>query len=124
MGWSKSLTGFARQVGRDLTDMQKEVSLYAFQQLILLSPVDSGAYRGNHRLTVGFTDDGYNLEATGDYNQQQAQRRLAALNVPFTVVHIQNNLPYGEEIENGHSQQAPGGVYELATNNTRERYGG
>ena len=33
---------------------------------------------------------------------------------PYTQVLIQTNLPYAERLENGHSTQAPDGVYELA----------
>lgn len=41
---------------------------------------------------------------------------------PYTQVFIQTNLPYAERLENGHSTQAPGGVYDLAFISVSEAY--
>lgn len=120
MGWSKPLSGFAREVEQEQNRRLRATALQALSGVIERSPVDTGAFRGNNRLTVGSRDDGYNLEATGRYNEQQAQARIAATREPFTVIYIQNNLPYAEELENGSSTQAPQGVYAITFNSLRE----
>jgi len=119
MGWSKPPTGFGKVVEREQNKRLRAAALQAFQGVIERSPVDTGAFRGNNRLTVGSRDDGFNLEATGLYNQQQAQARIAATREPFTVIYVQNNLPYASELENGSSTQAPQGVYAVTFNNLK-----
>ncbi|OBX36984.1 hypothetical protein A8U91_01332 [Halomonas elongata] len=126
-GWSKSLAGFARQVEQDISARQREMTLFALQQLIQHSPVDTGAYRGSHLVTIDSTDESSVPEPdkSGDRVRRDAEQVIAAAEgKPFKAVTIQSNIAYGESIEDGHSQQAPQGVYALATNNTRERYGG
>lgn len=122
-GWSRSLSGFVRQVERDLTERMQEIVLDAFGMIIRLSPVDTGAFRGNNRLSIGAPSDSYDLSATGTENERQAQATMQALRVPFTVAYITNNLPYAEKLESGSSQQAPAGVYAVAANSLREKYG-
>ncbi len=120
MGWSKPPTGFGKVVEREQNKRLRAAALQAFQGVIERSPVDTGAFRGNNRLTVGSRDDGYNLEATGIYNQQQAQARIAATREPFTVIFVQNSLPYASELEHGSSTQAPRGVYAVTFNSLKE----
>ncbi|EFO5343979.1 HK97 gp10 family phage protein, partial [Escherichia coli] len=40
----------------------------------------------------------------------------------YGVIYIQNNLPYAEALENGHSQQAPTGVYANAFHGVLQAY--
>ena len=118
-GWSKSLSGFAREVEAEQNKRLRATDLQALNGVIERSPVDTGAFRGNNWLTVGERDDGYNLDANGIYNQQQANARLAAIKSGFEVIYIQNNLPYAEKLENGSSTQAPAGVYAITFDNLR-----
>lgn len=123
MAWSRPLSGFARQVERDLSDRVREIALDAFGMIIRLSPVDTGAFRGNNRMSIGSPDESYDLSATGTENERQAKAVMQALRVPFTTVYIQNNLPYADSLERGSSTQAPQGVYAVTSNNLREKYG-
>lgn len=41
---------------------------------------------------------------------------------PYSVIYIQSNLPYSERLENGHSQQAPTGVYANAFHGVTRAY--
>lgn len=121
--WNVDPQKFIQVAENDLTDMVKTISLDAFGMLIRMSPVDTGAFRGNHRLTIGQASDSYDTSSTGTTNQTEAQARIAALNVPFTTVYIQNNLPYANRLENGWSQQAPTGVYANTFNSISQKYG-
>lgn len=131
-GWSRPLGGFIREVEQDLTKQQRTIAAEALQMLIRGSPVDSGSYRGNHRVSIGSPDQGVDPNAGSPtpprgqlemdtFNRESA--KIAALNVPFTVIYIQNNIAHGDAIENGSSQQAPEGVYGITANNLREKYG-
>lgn len=126
MSWSRSLTGFAEHVERDLTERQKQIAAYALQQIIKRSPVDQGTYRGNHRVTVNGETHDYDL-AESDRNGQrtlfEGMRIIGRISRPFGTVTIQNNLPYGEALEAGNSEQAPAGVYSVAEASTAARFG-
>lgn len=126
-GWINSLTSFADQVERDISALQREMTLFALQQLILHSPVDTGAYRSSHFVTIDDPDNEKVPAPEGGEDQalRDAEQVISAADgKPFKAVIIQTNIAYGEAIEDGHSQQAPQGVYAIATNNTRERYSG
>ena len=75
-----------------------------YNNVNLLSPVDTGRYRGSHVMSVG-------------------QPSSATVGVGFVTppngmptMSIANNLPYAERIENGWSSQSPTGVYQNALN--------
>lgn len=122
-GWSMPLGGFIQEVEGQLSKQGAEMVLYALQQLIIHSPVDEGAYRGSHFLTIDDVDHDKVPHYGPDESMREAERILAANPSPFKLVTIQTNIPYGERIEDGWSGQAPYGVYSIAYNNTRERYG-
>lgn len=122
-GWSRPLSGFAREIEGQLSKQGAEMVLFALQQLIMHSPVDSGAYRGSHFVTVDDVDLSRVPSFAPDESMREAERILAANPSPFKLVTIQTNIAYGEVLERGSSQQAPHGVYAIAANNTRERYG-
>ena len=96
MSWSRSLEGFAREVEETLTQRQKEIAVFALQQVIMGSPVDQGAYKGNHRVTVnGITLD-YSLDLkdpNGQRTLMEGMQVIGAVSQPFGEVVIQQNLP-------------------------------
>lgn len=126
MGWSRSLGGFADEVEKSLTQRQKQIAVYALQQVIFGSPVDEGTYKGNHRVTVNGVTGEFSLEMQDENGQRTLNEGLAvigSISRPFGEVVIQNNLPYGEALEDGSSGQAPAGVYTVAFNSTIQRFG-
>lgn len=123
-GWSRPLGGFAAEVEKQMSAQVNEVALFALQQLILHSPVDTGAYRGSHFLTVDDADTQRVPELSETESRREAESILARTsNKPFKLVTIQTNIAYGEALEKGSSKQAPRGVYAIAANSVRERYG-
>lgn len=65
-----------------------------------LSPVDTGRYRNAHHYSIG--------------SPSYAEKGSQTINIQvgdFPTVYIQNNLPYCQRLEHGHSKQAPTGVY-------------
>lgn len=82
-----------------------------------------GRFRGSHIVSVGAPDftvtervdaEGVSTISEGTSVIQSAGR--------FPVIYIQTNLPYAEALENGHSTQAPSGVYGLAFIGVSEAY--
>lgn len=122
MGWSKSLSGFAREVEQEQNKRLRAAALQAFQGVIERSPVDTGAFRGNNRVSVGSPDDGYDesaTDATGDATQAEGMQIIGRVNKAFDVIYVSNNLPYAERLEHGSSTQAPQGVYAVTFNNLK-----
>ncbi len=124
-GWSKPPTAFIKVVQADLVDKRKEITATALQAVISGSPVDTGAYKANHRVTLDGVDLGYDLEAK-DPNGSQAlaegEAVIGQISTPFGESVVQNNTPYGAVLENGHSGQAPAGVYGVAFDAVKARY--
>ncbi len=130
-GWSMPLSAFIPQVESEFVKLRNRIAAEALQLLQFGSPVDQGTYRANHRISIGDRDMTFELVAgssapRGSLDQQAYEREVRKLlteNAPFTIVYIQNNLPYATRLEDGHSRQAGDGVYALAANSLRERYG-
>lgn len=114
--WSRRPTSFTLQVLAEGDKLVKESTAFALQQVITRSPVDTGAYRGNHKISIGKPDNSYDLNSkdtsgAGAYAKGAVEISKAKLG---TIVYVQNCLPYSISLENGHSKQAPSGVYSLA----------
>ncbi|MGE6580397.1 hypothetical protein ACQKD0_05100 [Vreelandella aquamarina] len=130
-GWSMPLSAFIPQVESEFVKLRNRIAAEALQLLQFGSPVDQGTYRANHRISIGDRDMTFELVAgssapKGSLDQEVYEREVRKLlteNAPFTIVYIQNNLPYAQRLEDGWSQQAGEGVYAVAANNLRERYG-
>ncbi|GAI23301.1 unnamed protein product [marine sediment metagenome] len=114
-GWSIPPTAFIDQIESDLVKQARIIAMALLGEVIERSPVDTGRFRGNHTVSIGapvFTDSP-NLDKSGGSTKAAGQAALQGLK-PYTVIYLQNNLPYAERLENGHSKQAPNGVYGLA----------
>lgn len=125
MSWKGSKpTDFAIQIKNDSAQHLKKVSAEMLQGVIVRSPVDQGAFRGNHKVSVNNPDTTYdkNLkDSQGNKTLLSESEKLKQLKLGDTV-YIQNNLPYAVRLENGHSQQAPLGIYGLTFLSVSSKY--
>ena len=125
MSWKGSKpTDFAIQIKNDSEQHLKKISAEMLQGVIVRSPVDQGAFRGNHKVSVN------NPDTTSDKNLKDTQANKTLLSESEKLkqlklgdmVYIQNNLPYALRLENGHSQQAPLGIYGLTFLSVSSKY--
>lgn len=76
-------------------------------RVIARSPVDTGRYRASHQSSEGEPSTaigpGTQLRITQAYGRS----------------YLANNLPYAVPLENGHSKQAPAGVYAISIEEVR-----
>ena len=100
--------GFSESVG--------EVAGYTMSQLQAKSPVDTGAFRANHNVSVGSPDFSFSKSKTN------ANTTIPDVE-PGEPIFLANGAPYGSALEGGHSNQAPSGVYGLAAQSARGKYG-
>lgn len=115
-GWSIPPSNFAHIVSGDVGMEMKRTAGAMLQAVIFGSPVDKGTFRGNHRVTEGGADRGYDVSQVDKSGNETLQLGVSTIvnSKPFTTLYIQNNLPYSVSLEQGHSGQAPRGVYSVA----------
>jgi len=126
MGWTGTRpTAFVNVVQADLRKKRNRIAAEALQLVVQHSPVDTGAFRGSHRVSVDAPDTGYDLAQADESGQATVQAGLAVIataNQPFQAVTVQTNLPYAEKLEAGHSDQAEHGIYRPAFTHIRAKY--
>jgi hypothetical protein len=115
------MAGFADEVGQWSAETQakmelavRKIALDVFTNVILMSPVDTGRFRGNWQVAIGTMASG-TLEINdkdGTATIGKVQAETMGLKAGQTIFLV-NNLPYAQALEYGLSQQAPGGMVRL-----------
>ena len=96
----------------------KKVSFDMLADLILMSPVLTGRFKGNWHIALG-NPDSWTTEKTDKDGRATLSEGGVALEKAAIIddVYILNNLKYAIPLEYGHSQQAPNGMVRI----TKER---
>lgn len=82
-----------------------------------------GTYRGSHLVSVNGPDMTVTEHQDTNGSTTVSNGNSVIGSSPnFCQIYIQTNLPYAEKIENGHSRQAPAGVYALSFNGVSQAY--
>lgn len=115
------MASFADQVAAFTTKTEakieiaiRKIALDVFREVIMMSPVDTGRFRGNWQVAIGAMPTGtVELDdKAGTATLEKAQAEAMGLKAGETIFLI-NNLPYARALEYGLSQQAPGGMIRL-----------
>ena len=122
-GWSTPPSLFAGVVEEALTQRVRVIALAMLNEIVLRSPVDTGRFRGNNIVSVGAPVYA-STEIVDKSGGETVQRGLSVMSglEPYTQVFVQNNLPYAEPLEKGHSKQAPAGIYEVSFRGVSQAY--
>ncbi len=105
----------------DKRKLVRILGLELFRRLVGRSPVDSGFYRSSHDLTLdaestfvqsraGLSEGGEREAATQANKAGRQLDRIKGDDVTRDIF-LSNNAPYAGRLENGHSKQAPQGIY-------------
>lgn len=122
-GWSIDPSVFMNQVEEDVGKKLRFISLQLLNEIVSRSPVDTGRFRANNQVSIGSPE--YSTTDTTDKNGSVTLLQGSAViaqGKPYSVIYIQNNLPYAEPLENGHSQQAPAGIYAVSFHGVTQAY--
>ncbi|GGU84475.1 hypothetical protein GCM10009504_46050 [Pseudomonas laurentiana] len=123
VGWSLSPTALMDQIESDLTKQTRIIAMAILGEIVLRSPIDKGRFRANTIVSIGSpvfaTID--RVDKSGGATIAAGQSALEGLK-PYSLVFLQNNLAYAESLENGHSKQAPSGVFGLALTSVAAAY--
>ena len=122
MTWNNNPRNFTLQLLSEADDFTKKITGEMLQQVILKSPVDTGAYRNNHRVGIGNIDNSYDANDTGNNAESIGVAKIRAGGGLGNIVHVSNSLPYALALENGHSKQAELGIYAISFRNVVNKY--
>lgn len=132
--FNKAMLAIAdEQVPETANKFKRVVALKVLRGVVLKSPVDTGRFRGNWHVSLGSPTSSEVKGAEGigapDKSPAAAAATVAGLENKEIVqvkfgqnLWINNNVPYAGRIENGHSQQAPGGVVALTLAEVKEEW--
>jgi hypothetical protein len=122
---SSSLTKFNLELEKavdkihgDFNKFYKSVCLEVLKRIVMRTPVDTGRARGNWQLEINRTASASLIvegskEAMTDFALNSGLSKLAGV-IPFSVVHITNNLEYIYYLEyDRRSSQHPEGMVEI-----------
>lgn len=109
--FSAQIGSFATTATEKIDAIFRDIVVEIGESVIMLSPVDTGRFKGNWQLTVGapssqslinYDKDGLRTleQLVSDANKLDASQRA----------YIVNNLRYAQPLEYGYSQQAPSGM--------------
>lgn len=122
-GWSTPPSMFAGVVEEQLSQRVRVIAMAMLNEIVLRSPVDTGRFRGNNIVSIGapvYTS----LDTVDPSGGETISRGLSVMTglEPYTQVFIQNNLVYAVPLEDGHSKQAPAGIYGVSFNSVAQKY--
>lgn len=114
-GWSVPPSLFMGAVEKDLSKKIRTIAIQLLNEVTMRMPVDTGRARANTIVSIGSpvyqVVDSY--DKSGGNTIMAGAARLSGLE-PYTVVYLQNNLPYIERLEDGYSKRAPIGMFGAA----------
>lgn len=122
-GWDNDPSLFAGLIEEEVGKKLRIISMALLTEIFQRSPVDTGRFRNNNIVSLASAD--YSELEGGDQSGSAAIQRGSAVianGKPYSVIYIQNNLPYAEALEDGHSQQAPAGVYGVSFHGVIQAY--
>jgi allantoicase len=107
-----------------IEDAIQVIAMDSLRGVVQKSPVDTGRFRGNWIVSV----DSPNLTETqqtdvnGSATINKGMAAIEAFDINNSRIYIQNNLPYGNRLENGWSKQAPNGMVALTLSEMSAKY--
>lgn len=112
-----------KEIPRTVKLVQQKVGLQLVRGVILKTPVDTGRARGNWQVSINVSINTVidRLDRSGGAAISDGTSLVTSAE-PFSVISLQNNLPYIIKLEEGHSKQAPAGMVELTLNEIMSQF--
>ena len=92
----------------------KKIAFELFTRIVLKTPVDTGRARANWSVSLGAPSGAQTgmTDKAGEATIAAGVTDINSAEPMQQVIWLENNLPYIEALEDGHSQQAPAGMVE------------
>jgi hypothetical protein len=121
--FSRSLLDLSLAIDGNLETVIRLGILKVFAFIVKESPVDTGAYRASHGISNSDPEGRSDIKE-GEYSGGGGSRGLAGAGweefrgwcwtIKDGTIYFYNNQPYALRLEEGHSGQAPHGIYAMA----------
>lgn len=114
MTFSSDLERSKRNINAKMSRAVRKIALDTFSGVIMMSPVDTGRFRGNWQTAIGSPPEG--TVETVDPSGNTVIAKVAGVTAgmdPGDIIYMANNLPYARRLEEGYSSQAPAGMVAL-----------
>lgn len=114
MSFASEVNAWIAKTNTKTETVVRKIAVDVFGRVIMMSPVDTGRFRGNWQVAIGGPASG-TLETTdksGSATLSEAQTKALSMKVG-DVIYMVNNLPYALRLEYGHSGQAPSGMVRI-----------
>ena len=122
---------FSKLPTERLSYAKRLTALSAANRLARRAPVLTGRYRASFNVSVNGID--YSVAAPApkefvkekrvfyEYDKTKAEKALGGVTLQVSDdIFISNSLPYAEALENGHSRQAPNGIFRTVIPEVKE----
>lgn len=112
--FKKRIAALANAAGDKAETAVRRVVLEMGRNLVMLSPVDTGRFRGNWQfgLAAVNTDTGSAPDRSGSGSVGRMSSGLTAWRAG-QMIYLTNSLPYARRLEYGWSKQAPAGMVRI-----------
>lgn len=102
-------------IGKELLAKKRQIARYVLGGVVNYMPVDTGRAKANVIVSVGDQDSSWSevFDKGGAGTIYKGMGVIASDIDPFSIVYVQNNVPYIEYLEAGSSAQAPLGIAAL-----------
>lgn len=125
MAWKNEPAKVGLKILSQADKFTKRITGEILQKVVVASPVDTGAFRGNWRVAVNSIDvstDLTMLDKSGSGAISRGLTTIASGGGLGKVVSISNSLHYSVRLNNGWSQQAPIGFVDLSLQSVLNKY--
>jgi len=113
-GFDLGVRQWAEKQGENADKWVRDVVLEVTRRVVIRSPVDTGRFRANWRVSADARSTGMSaaIDPSGAASISAAGSAVP-VKAAGQVYFLQNNLPYARRLEYGWSQQAPAGMVRL-----------
>ncbi|KAA8712945.1 hypothetical protein [Pseudomonas cannabina] len=112
--FAETLAAFSESTKAVIDEVFRSVVIEIGTSVVVLSPVDTGRFKGNWQLTID-QPSSQSLDKYDKAGHETIAELVAQANQleAGQVAYIVNNLVYGIPLEYGHSDQAPAGMVQI-----------
>jgi len=105
--------------------LKKKIASRVLSGFISKMPVLSGRAKANVIVSLGKRDEtwGDTFDKVGTATLAQGLAVIASDRDPFRILYVQDNVPYIEALEDGHSDKAPLGIAAVTVSEVQARFG-
>lgn len=114
MEFLDAINDWVEKTEKRIGDVLRTTTYLIGNELVTLSPVDTGRFKGNWQMTIDMPTDHSLIRYDKEGNVvMDAMKRVIRELTPGQVAYIQNTVEYGYDLEYGSSTQAPNGMVRI-----------